>query len=163
MRRPYLLLPALLLLCSTTQADDGIQLDGFTLSGGAATGTCGPAQVHIQGVDAASSDTVSGLIPAEGVIIIRVDRASLTIGGEAARGIFLQDENKLHCLPTPRGPRLVLASYCFGRDCALVDYRVIDPATVGVVSEQTAAEECDEGCAERALGMALPADLREGP
>lgn len=112
MGRPYLLLPALLLLCSTTHAGEGIRLDGLTLSGGAATGTCGPARIHIQGVDAASAHAMSRHIPAAGVIIIRTDKASLTIGGEAAQGIFLQDENQLHCLASPRGHRLVLASYC---------------------------------------------------
>lgn len=159
MMRAHLLIPALFLLCTTAHAGQGVQLDGLSVAGSTAAGTCGKATVRVQGTDPSNPYGVDGLIPANGIINIRGEKATLTIGGEAASGIYLQDQNKLHCLTSPRGPRLVLASYCFGRDCAEVDYRVIDPATARVISRQTSMEECDEACAEKALGMKLPTEL----
>ena len=57
------------------------------------------------------------------------------------------------------GPTGTLASYCFARHCAAVDYRVMDPATVKVISRQNADDECDARCAEKALGVQLPEEL----
>lgn len=141
------------------QERTGIRLDALKVSGHTATGSCGPAKIEIQGVDADNPHETRGLIFSQGVITIRTGKSSLTIGGEITSEIFLQDQNKLHCLPTPKGPRLVLASYCFARHCAPVDYRVMDPATVKVISRQNADDECDARCAEKALGTKLPEDL----
>lgn len=163
MARAYLLAPTLLLFCAAAYAGQGIQLDGLSVAGSTATGTCDKAAVRIQGIDADNPYGVDDLISATGIITIKGEKATLTIGGESASGIYLQDQNKLHCLASPKGPRLVLASYCFGRDCAEVDYRVIDPASTRVVSQQTSLEECDEACAEKALGMKLPEDLLGEP
>lgn len=159
MTRAYLAVPTLLLLCATAYAGQGFQLDGLSVAGSPATGTCGKAAVRIHGIESDNPYGVDGLIPANGVITIKGEKATLIIGGESASGIYLQDQNKLHCLASPKGPRLVLASYCFGRDCAEVDYRVIDPATARAISSQNSAEECDEVCAEKALGMKLPTEL----
>lgn len=161
MARAYLLAPTLLLLCATAHAGEGVRLDGFSTAGGKATGTCGKAVVQIQGMDPANQSDGDSLIPSHGVITIKGEKATLTIGGESTSGVYLQDQNKLHCLASPKGPRLVLASYCFGRDCAEVDYRIIDPATARVISQQTSADECDEACAEKALGIQLPEELDE--
>lgn len=163
MARAYLLAPTLLLLSAAVHAGEGVRLDGFSTVGGKATGTCGKAVIQIQGMAPANPSDGGNLIPSHGVITIKGEKATLTIGGESTSGIYLQDQNKLHCLASPKGSRLVLASYCFGRDCAEIDYRVIDPATARVVSQQTPADECDEVCAERALGTAMPKVLREGP
>jgi hypothetical protein len=155
----------LLLLCgaatagaappNAAQERTGIRLDALNVTGHTATGTCGPARIEIQGLDADNSHETRGLISSQGIITIRNGKALLAIGGEISSDIFLQDQNKLHCLPTTKGPRLVLASYCFAKFCAPVDYRVIDPTTVKVISRQNADNECDAGCAEKALGAKL--------
>ena len=144
---------------SATQQRTGIRLDALKVSGHTATGTCGPAKIEIQGLDADNPHETRGLISSQGTITIRNGKASLTIGGEDGSVFFLQDQNKLHCLPTPKGPRLVLASYCFARFCAPVDYRVIDPTNVRVVSRQNPDNECDARCAEKALGLKLPENV----
>ena len=159
----------LLLLCGAStvvavppnapQERTGIRLDALKVSGHTATGTCGPAKIEIQGVDADNPHETRRLISTQGSITIRNGKSSLAIGGEITSEIFLQDQNKLHCLPTPKGPRLVLARYCFARFCAPVDYSVIDPAAVKVVSRQNADDECNARCAEKALGVQLPEDL----
>ena len=159
----------LLLLCGAStvvaeppnapQERTGIRLDALKVSGHTATGTCGSAKIKIQGVDADNPHQTRQLISSQGSIAIRNGIASLTIGGTDGSVIFLQDQSKLHCIPTPKGPRLVLASYCFARHCAPVDYRVMDPATVKVISRQNADDECDAQCAEKALGVQLPEEL----
>ena len=159
----------LLLLCAAStvvaappnaaQERTGIRLDALKVSGHSATGTCGPARIEIQGLDAYNLHETRGLVSSQGMITIRNGKASITIGGDVSSDIFLQDQNKLHCLPTPTGPRLVLAGYCFARFCAPVDYRVIDPTNVRVVSRQNADNECDAQCAAKALGAKLPEAL----
>ncbi len=141
---------------SATQQRTGIHLDALKVSGHTATGACGPAKIEIQGLDADNPHKTRGLISSQGIITIRNGNALLTIGGDVNSDIFLQDQNKFHCLPTPKGPWLVLASYCFARYCAPVDYRVIDPLTVRVISRQDADGECDVRCAEKALELKLP-------
>ena len=141
------------------QERTGVRLDALKVSGHTATGTCGPAKIEIRGVDADNPHETRRLISSQSSITIRNGKASLAIGGEISSELFLQDQNKLHCLPTPKGPRLVLASYCFARHCAPVDYRVMDPATVKVISRQNADDECDARCAEKALGVQLPEEL----
>ena len=121
--------------------------------------TLTPVLPFLLGLDADNPHKTRGLISWQGVITIRAGKASLTIGGEDGSVIFLQDQSKLYCLPTTSGLRLVFASYCFARQCAPVDYRVIDPATVRVISRQNADNECDARCAEKALGAKLPAAL----
>ncbi len=159
----------LLLLCAastvgaappnTTKERTGIRLDALKVSGHVATGACGPARIEIQGLDADNPHETRGLVSSQGTITVRNGKASITIGGEVSSDIFLQEQNKLHCLSTPTGPRLVLAGYCFARFCAPVDYRVIDPTTAKVISRQNADNECDAGCAEKALGAKLPEAL----
>ncbi|MES2670655.1 MAG: hypothetical protein V4673_09600 [Pseudomonadota bacterium] len=156
----------LLLLCAASavgaappnaaQERTGIRLDALKVTGHAATGTCGPARVEIQGLDAENPHETRGLVSSQGMITVRNGKASLAIGGDVSSDIFLQEQNKLHCLPTPTGPRLVLAGYCFARFCAPVDYRVIDPTNVRVISRQNSDNECDAKCAEKALGAKLP-------
>lgn len=134
----------------------GIRLDALKVSGHSATGTCGPARIEIQGLDADNPHETRGLVSSQGSITVHNGKASLTIGGEVSSDLFLQEQNKLHCLPTPTGPRLVLAGYCFARFCAPVDYRVIDPTNMRVISRQNPDNECDAKCAEKALGAKLP-------
>ena len=144
---------------NAAQERTGIRLDALKVTGHTATGTCGPARIEIQGLDADNPHETRGLVSSQGMITVRNGKASLTIGGEVSSDIFLQEQNKLHCLPTQTGPRLVLAGYCFARFCAPVDYRVIDPTTVKVISRQNADNECDARCAEKALGAKFPETL----
>lgn len=139
----------------------GVILELATFVGGTASGSCGPAKITITGVETETAYRTKRLIGSAGSITIRAGNAVLLIGGSGSAGIFLQDENRLHCVSTPRGQRLVLVSDCFGRGCAPIDYRVINPATAKVISQQNAAEECDRACAEKALGTALPAELAD--
>ena len=137
----------------------GLRLDALKVSGHTVTGTCGPARIEIQGLDADNPHETRRLISSQGTITIRNGKALLSIGGEVSSDIVLQDQNKLHCLPTPKGPRLVLSRYCFARFCAPVDYLVIDPSTSSVISRQDADGECDARCAEKALGLKLPENV----
>ena len=143
----------------TLPASAGIRLDQLQVSGSAATGRCGSAEVKIQGIEPDPHDPGQTRISSQGKIAIRSGRASLNIGGDDQATIYLQDHNKLHCVDTAKGRRLVLASICFARYCPPVDYRVIDPSTATVVGMRKGMEECDRACAEKALGQKLPGDL----
>jgi hypothetical protein len=147
-------------VASDRASPQGVVLERVSFSGTAATGRCSPATITITGVENETAYRTKYLIGSSGTILIRSGKSTLAIGGNRTTTIFLQDENALHCLPTPKGPKLVLASYCFGRDCAPVDYRVIDPSTAKVISRQNSADECDEVCTEKALGLKLPEGLR---
>ena len=67
----------------------------------------------------------------------------------------------LSCLDTPRGKRLLVATFCNGSACELVEYQVIDPATSKIANQQS-EEMCLRVCAEKTLGVAVPAHLRDG-
>lgn len=136
----------------------GVALEQQKSQGSSISGSCGPAQLKVNGVQ---PDT---LIGPEGAIRITSGKSSLTIGPGAKgnSGIYLQDRNKLHCLSTPTGPKLVLALYCDGRSCAPVDYRVIDPSTAKVIGRLSSMDECDAKCATKALGTEIPMSLRDG-
>ena len=120
------------------------------------------AMVRIAGMETEPSGAQHFIGP-QGVISITSATSSLTIGPspDGNAGIFLQDRNALHCISTPKGPKLVLAMYCDGRACAPVDYRVIDPNATRVISKQDPSDECDVACAQRALGTTLPRTLQE--
>jgi hypothetical protein len=139
----------------------GIRLDNLRISGAKATGQCGPATVEVTGLEARSGEPKQMHIASSGKVVVRAGSARLVIGADGQSGIFLQDENKLHCVDTAKGHSLVLASYCFGRSCAPVDYRVIDPKTAKVLGKPNAMDECGSACAQSALGRKLPAELVE--
>ena len=155
-------LTSLLAYASDTSAGRGVELEHLKVSGSSITGTCGSATIRISGIEVDPASQASFVGP-QGAISLVSGKTSLTIGPgpEGNAKIFLQDRNKLHCLSTPKGPRLILAMYCFARACALLDYRVIDPATAKVVSKQDGMEECDQACARKALGTAMPSSLVE--
>ena len=165
MRLPLFLalsLTSLLSYATDTSASRGVELEQMKASGSSITGACGAATVKVSGVEV-DPTTLGSFIGPEGVISLASGRTSLTIGPgpEGNAKVFLQDRNKLHCLTTPKGPRLILSMYCFARSCAPVDYRVIDPATAKVVSNQDGMDECDQACAGKALGLVVPLVLRE--
>lgn len=143
----------------TLPASAGIRLDQMQVSGSAATGRCGSAEVKLQGIEPDPHAPGQTRISSQGNISVRSGRASLNIGSDDQATIYLQDHNKLHCVDTANGRRLVLATLCFARYCTPVDYRVIDPSTAKVVGMPKGSEECDRTCAEKALGQRLPEDL----
>ena len=167
--RTILLVTALLLTLPTLAAPPqasgtlptsaGIRLDHLQVSGSAATGRCGRAEVKIQGIEPDPQAPGQTRISSQGKITVIGGRASLNIGSEDQATIYLQDHNKLHCVETPKGRRLVLATICFARYCTPVDFRVIDPSTAKVVGMPKGLEECDRACAEKALGQKLPVGL----
>lgn len=142
------------------QAPTGIALENAAFNGEHASGTCGPAKIEITGVDADNTYDTRRLIRDYGASVrIQSQGRSLVIGDGGDGSIPLQNQNKVHCVSTPSGPRLVLAAYCFSNYCLPISYAVIDPTTLRVLSRGTDGE-CDAACAEKALGASLSADLR---
>ena len=136
MRAP--LITALLVLSASASAGGSqpqpIKLENQKATGQSVTGTCGPAVVKVTGLEAGDAMASSGFSGLTATISIQSGNSTLKISPDPDSGsnIFLQDRNKLHCVITPSGPKLILAMYCYGRSCAPVDYRVIDPKTAKV-------------------------------
>lgn len=163
------LLLALSLSAVSANADTlgAIQLDNQKTSGQSVSGTCGPATVKVSDTTEDRPMDPSGFSGSYGAISIGSGKSALTISPQtdsgSGSGIFLQDRNKLHCLSSPTGPKLVLVMICHARSCAPIDYRVIDPKTTKVISKQDNMDECDAICATKALGAPLPAGLTDIP
>lgn len=162
MRTPLSLLLALSLsgVATAASADQAVKLENQKAAGGGVSGTCGEATIRISDIDKDPIDS-RGFTGSYAAITIQSGKSSLTISPDPDSGstIFLQDRNKLHCVSTPAGSKLVLAMYCDGRSCAPVDYRVIDPKTAKVINKLDSMEECEATCAQKALGASLPASL----
>lgn len=141
-----------------TSTPHPVQLDNQKTVGQAVTGTCGSATVKVSDTAEDNPMDLSGFSGSYSAISINSGKSTLTISPQtdSGSGIFLQDRNKLHCVSTPAGPKLVLFMICYARSCAPIDYRVIDPRTAKVVSKQDSMEECDKACAEKILGTAIP-------
>lgn len=152
----FLLVPTI----AVAQAPTGIELENASFTEHSAAGTCGPAKVEISGVDVENHHETRRLIRDYGASIqIASGVKSLVIGDGGDASIVLQNQNKLHCVATPTGSRLILAAHCFSNYCLPVSYTVIDPASLHVLSKGVDGE-CDAACAEKALGTSLPVDLR---
>ena len=160
------MLLSLSLLATSANAGtlDAIKLDNQKTTGQAITGTCGPATVRILDAEKDRPADSTGFSGLYSTINIQSGKSSLKISPDtdSGSGIFLQDRNKLHCVSTPTGPKLILAMYCYGRSCAPVDYRVIDPSTAKVINKLDNMDECDAQCARQTLGIAVPPALVEG-
>lgn len=141
------------------QAPTGIELEGASFNGQHASGTCGPAKIEISGVDADNPHQTRRLIPGYGASV-RIQSAgkSLVIGDGGDGSVALQNQNMVHCVPTPSGSRLVVAAYCFSNYCLPISYTVIDPASLRILSKPIDGE-CNADCAAKALGTTLPASL----
>ena len=142
---------------ATPTPADGVGLAQLKVSGPSLTGTCGNAAIEVVGMER-NATTGRRQLGQDAAITITSGNRSLRIGpgAEGEAGIYLQDRNKLECLDTPTGPKLLLTMYCGGRACAPVDYRVFDTQTAAVTSQPDAADECDAACAKKALGTAVP-------
>lgn len=164
MRTPLILLVALSLsgFAAAAGADQTVKLENQKAAGGGVSGTCGAATIRISDIDKDPIDS-RGFSGSYAAIAIQSGKSSLTISPDPNSGsaIFLQDRNKLHCVATPTGPKLLLAMICDARSCAPVDYRVIDPKTAKVINRLDNMDECDVACAQQALGAPLPTGLRE--
>lgn len=140
-----------------------IKLDNQKTTGNLVSGTCGTATVKVTDAskDPDSPMDATGFSARYTAISVQSGKASLKISPDPESGsvVFLQDRNKLHCVSTPTGPKLLLSMICYARSCATLDYRVIDPATAKVISKQDNMEECDAVCARKALGVPVPAGL----
>lgn len=165
MRPPLSLLLSLSLLAVSAHAgtSDAIKLDNQKTTGQAISGTCGSATVRIMDAEKDSPADSTGFSGLYSAITIQSGKSSLKISPDPDSGstIFLQDRNKLHCVSTPTGPKLVLVMYCYARSCAPVDYRVIDANTAKVIHKLNDMNECDAACAQKALGTTLPAEFSE--
>ena len=141
---------------------EAIKLDNQKTGASVVTGTCGPATVRITDTD---KDPINemGFHGSYSAIHVQSGKASLKISPDpdSGSGIYLQDRNRLHCITTSTGDKLLLAMYCYGRSCAPVDYRVIDASTAKVINKLNDMDECDAACAEKTLGVSLPATLRD--
>ncbi len=126
------------------------------------SGTCGPAAIQIRSSEKDSPLISPGFSGSYTTISIQSGKSVLKISPDAENvsGIFLQDRNKVHCVRTPSGPKLILAMYCHANACAPVDYRIIDAKTAKVINKLDNMDECDARCAQIALGVQLPASLR---
>lgn len=163
MRTQLTLVLTLSLAMATAYAatPEAIKLDNQKTVASVVTGTCGPATVRITDTD---KDPINemGFHGSYSAIQIQSGKSSLSIGPDAPSGspFYLADRNRLHCLSTPTGPKLVVVMYCYGRSCAPVDYRVIDASTAKVINKLNDIDECDAACAQKALGVPLPASLK---
>lgn len=163
MRRPLSVLLTLSLFAVSAHAGtDAIKLDNQKTIGQSIYGTCGSATVSITGAEKDSPADSTGFSGLYSAITIQSGKSSLKISPDPDSGstIFLQDRNKLYCVSTPKGRKLILALICYGRSCAPVDYRVIDPGTATVINKLDNMDECDAACAQKALGAPLPQSLR---
>lgn len=166
MRRSYLPLAVLILIAPVyaSAANGGaIMLENQKATARSVSGTCGPAAIQIWDSEKDSPWTSAGFSGSYTNISIQSGKSVLKISPdpENVSGIFLQDRNKLHCVRTPSGPKLILAMFCYARACAPVDYRVIDPKTAKVINKLDNMDECDALCAQKALGVRLPANLTQ--
>lgn len=119
------------------------------------SGKCGTAAVRFSNVR-----QVDGELAA-------TDQSSLTIHGvkgTLATGerdsFFLDSANELACLATPKGPMLILAAWCTASQCPEVNYQIIDTATMRQLTFYDWDKPCTRACAEKALGMKVPAALQ---
>ena len=142
---------------------EAIKLDNQKTVASVVTGTCGPATVRITDTE---KDPINemGFHGSYSAIHVQSGKASLKISPDpdSSSGIYLQDRNKLHCITTPTGAKLLLAMLCYARSCAPVDYRVIDTSTAKVINKLNDMDECDAACAQKALGTKLPVELQGG-
>jgi hypothetical protein len=137
----------------------GIVLDDLKVSKGAATGMCGPAHVAISDVSPQNPSGERNLVGINAQITMSLNGRSIQVAGEnPSTDYYLQDQNRLHCLATPKGPRVLVGGYCLARLCVPADYIVVDPNTLKVLSKPVEGA-CEEDCAKKALGIPLPRDL----
>lgn len=148
-----LLAPAL----ASAQSGPSIVLDSINTDGADVTGTCGAAQVAIDGIRAGEEQHIDGF---EGSITITAGGKTLRADKDSGGTIPMENFAQVHCVATPNGARLVVAAHCASSYCLPINYTVIDPATAEIVSVGDGEWGCDGACAEKALGTQLPAAIR---
>ena len=153
---------ALAMATAYAATPEAIKFDNQKTVASVVTGACVPATIRISETQKDSPVDSTGFSGLYAAISIKSGKSSLIISPDPESGstIFLQDRNKLHCVNTPTGPKLVLVMVCYARSCAPEDYRVIDANTAKVINKLNHMDECDAACAQKALGVPLPATLR---
>ena len=155
---------ALSLICFafTAQADDFL-LDGMTTTPtgkndiGQSTvrisGKCGAAMVSIADVvrdDDGSLSTRSGAV-------LSIEGSKGSISSKQPSPLWLDSGNDIACVNSPKGPRVVLAAWCMATSCDPVNYEIVDPASMKLL---TGSDTCDRKCAEKILSTKLPEALQ---
>ena len=111
-------------------------------------GTCAGSVVGVIGVDHESYKAGSLKFDISGKpdVVIRTGKKDISFEEK------ISDFNILHCVPTPKGERLLFGSVCGGSTCGdAFDYAVIDPKTG--IDLAAKLKSCDQDCANRLLGV----------
>lgn len=140
-------------------AGNGAQLSDLKVDKEKAYGTCGPAKITVEGLTQSDASGHSNVIAPEGSISVRTASKVLRLG--QSEPFFLQDRTMLACMDTPKGKRLVVATFCDGRSCEPVEYAIVDPSNADLLSPRNGIS-CTSECAVKLIGDRLPAPLHEG-
>lgn len=83
------------------------------------------------------------------------------INGKTRSYDVLSDSNRVHCVPTAKGPRLLVGGSCEGGgNCSGVkNYTIINLSNGHQFPAKNATTDCDTECANKALGFKY---LKEG-
>lgn len=119
------------------------------------SGKCGATQVSFAKVRQIDGELVADDMSA---LTLKGVKRSLATGESGT--FFLDSTNSLACVSTPQGPMLVLASWCTARNCAEVNYQVVDATATRQLTFYDYENGCDQTCAEKALGTTLPLALQ---
>lgn len=161
--KTFLLACALTLAAAPALANDFV-LDGMSIQSKGKTdygeavevsGKCGSASVRITG---ANRDESGVSVGSEAVLTVKGAKGTLATGQSDT--FFLESANELACVATPKGPMLLLAAFCTARECPEVNYQVIDTASMRQLTFYDWDKPCTRACAEKALGMKVPAALQ---
>lgn len=111
-------------------------------------GKCGNSVVGVIGADYESYKAGSLKFDITGKPDVVVRTAKKDVSFESK----ISDFNVLHCVPTPKGERLLFGSVCGGSTCGdAFDYSVIDPNTGADLAGKL--KSCDQVCANKLLGF----------
>ncbi|MDD5271835.1 MAG: hypothetical protein PHU14_03860 [Methylovulum sp.] len=122
------------------------------------SGLCGAAVVTISGINLMREDD-------NPIKDLEFNGNSYTdlqvkIGTKTHSYDILSDYNMVHCVPTAKGPRLLVGSNCGGSLCSdAKDYTIINLSNGHQFPAKNASTACDTECANKALGFKY---LKEG-
>jgi hypothetical protein len=151
---------ALLTLPISVNAGNGTQLSDLVVKANSATGQCGVAKVSVAGLTQTDASGHTNVIRPSGQITITAGGKSVIVG--KSEPMFLQDRTMVGCVDTPKGKRLLVATFCDGRGCEPVQYLIIDPTSLLQLTLHL-NEPCTLHCVEHALKTSVPVPLRDGP
>jgi hypothetical protein len=138
---------------------NGVELSDLSVSGDRAAGTCGRTQVLIRGVNQTDASGHANVILPTGDVTLTLSGKTLVLG--QSEPLFFQDRTMLACIHSPKGPRLVVATFCDGRSCEPSEYLVLDPEKLAGQFTSKDLAPCSLQCAEAKLGARLPPVMRD--